>query len=168
MQREKNASNEPKPEPKEPSIDGEVTLEGNEQVDEQGRIVSVDAKPFIPGVQPMIPLNSTMTVYGKRRSGKSVFLRWFTFLYLRNFIPWFYCFTHTKHNLFFEGFMAASYVIPVFSADILHKIMARQETAINIYLSQRPDTPQPFNPRVCVFWDDYNGKVRNNSLWCSW
>jgi len=92
------------------------------------------------------------------RSGKSVFLRWFTYLYLRNFIPWFYCFTHTKHNLFFEGFMAASYVIPVFSADILHKIMTRQETAINIYLSQRPDTPQPFNPRVCVFWDDYNGK----------
>jgi len=62
MQREKNASEE---EPKEP--EGEVTLEGNEQVDEQGRIVSVDAKPFIPGVQPMIPLNSTMTVYGKRR-----------------------------------------------------------------------------------------------------
>lgn len=54
----------------EPRNASELGGEGNssEQVDEIGRILSVDARPFIPGIQPEIPLNSTMTVYGKRRS----------------------------------------------------------------------------------------------------
>lgn len=99
-----------------------------------------------------------MSVYGKRRSGKSVFLRWFAFHALREWIPWYFCFTHTKHNMFFEGFMPSRYVIPRFSAGILGDIMELQEKKIKLFLDQPPDHPNPLNPRVCVFWDDYNGR----------
>lgn len=66
--------------------------------------------------------------------------------------------------MFFEGFMPARYVIPVFSATVLRQIMSTQEKAIEIYLAQKADSPTPFNPRVGVFWDDYNGKVRNHNF----
>lgn len=137
-----------------------------EPVDEKGRILDVEAQEFIPGVQPPIPLNSTMSVYGKRRSGKSVFLRWFVDRYIKYYIPWYYCFTHTKHNMFFEGFMPAKFVIPQFSAFVLQTIMDGQALAIKTFLAQPEDHPNPFNPRVCVFWDDYNGKdiVFNDKL----
>lgn len=133
-------------------------MDGGTSVNEKGEVITVKMNKFVPGVSPPIPLNSTMTCYGKRRSGKSVFLRWFAFHALRPYIPWYYTFTHTKHNLFFEGFMPAKFVIPEFSADILQMVMDRQKEALDTYLAQDPEDPNSLNPRMCLFWDDYNGK----------
>lgn len=127
-------------------------------LNERFQVVTVTPNEFIPGENPEIPLNSTFTVYGKRRSGKSVFLRWYVHHALREWIPWYWCFTHTKHNMFFEGFMPAKFVIPEFSADILELIMERQKQAIDHFLKQEPNDPNCLNPRACIFWDDYNGK----------
>lgn len=143
---------------------GELAEEGTGEdtgiiVDERGRVIDFPVRKFIPGVQPIIPLNSTMTVYGKRRSGKSVFLRWFTHHALRQFIPQFWTFTQTRHNLFFYGFMPKKFVIPEFPLGSLNLIMTRQETAINLATRQiMKKMSNPLNPRACVFWDDYSGK----------
>lgn len=102
-----------------------------------------------------------MTVYGKRRSGKSVFLRWFVFLYLRVLIPFMYAFTYTKHNSFLESFMPGQYVSTEFSPERLEGIMRRQRKAITLYLNSFENEGKfkdRINPRVAVFWDDYNGK----------
>lgn len=131
-------------------------------LNERGEIIDVKRNKFVPGVSPKIPLNSTMTVYGKRRSGKSIFLRWFTICYLRFWIPWFWCFTHTKHNYFFEGFMPSKFIMADFSGDILEEIMKRQITGILTAVKQKQGTINPLNPRACVFWDDYNGNVSRN------
>jgi hypothetical protein len=37
-------------------------------------------------------------------------------------------------------------------------IMERQRAALEVFLAQPRNAPKPFNPRSCVFWDDYNGK----------
>lgn len=55
--------------------------------------------------------------------------------------------------------MASKFVIPEFSAGALKDIMSRQEAHIAVYLRQDP-RKQRINPRACVFWDDYNGKVK--------
>lgn len=105
-------------------------------------------------------MNSTMTVFGKRRSGKSVFLRWFSYHALRPFIPYFYAFTYTKHNSFMESFMPSDFIYEDFSPDALKSIMKRQKAGIKIYLDHFEDEKYKdrINPRVAVFWDDYNGK----------
>lgn len=110
-----------------------------------------------------------MTVYGKRRSGKSVFLRWFAFLYLREFVPFFYAFTYTKHNSFLESFMPSNYVSTEFSPERLDAIMDRQKKGVKMYLDSFGNEGKykdRINPRVAVFWDDYNGKdiVFNDAL----
>ena len=54
--------------------------------------------------------------------------------------------------------MPSKFIIPTFSGDILQMIMDRQIQAIETFLKQKSDDPMLFNPRVCIFWDDYNGK----------
>jgi len=128
-------------------------------VDEKGKVTQVKINDFIPGVAPFIPFNSTVTCYGKRRSGKSVFIRWFMHEALREYVPWFYVFTKTKHNRFFEGFMPEKFILPIFNDEILEMIMERQKKAMKIYNSQDPDEGDDvLNPRLCLIWDDYNGK----------
>lgn len=56
--------------------------------------------------------------------------------------------------------MPDKFVIPTFSDDMLQMIMDRQKLALDIYLSQDEDDPNSLNPRACIFWDDYNGKVK--------
>lgn len=132
-------------------------------LNEKGLVTEVRVRPFIPGKQPKIPLNSTLTVYGKRRSGKSVFLRWFTHHALREHIPYYFAFTYTKHNSFLEGFMPSHAVFTEFTGEALQQIMNRQKKAIEEHLKMvalREDDPnvELLNPRVAVFWDDYNGR----------
>lgn len=124
-----------------------------------GMISTARVNKFIPGVSPEMPLNSTITVYGKRRSGKSVFHRWLELTYLRYHIPQFWTFTQTKHNLQFESYMPSKFIIPGFTENTLKMVMARQKVAIQEYLKH----PLEVNPRACIIWDDYNGKnVRFN------
>lgn len=134
-----------------------------EEEDEQDDNLDVDndrnfiteqalAKPFILGEQPEMPLFVTITIYGKRRSGKSFFLR-YLFDFYRDQFPWVWVFTYTKHNKFFEAFIPSKFVIKSFSASALLKIMDRQTQALKIALKE----DKKFNPRAAIIWDDYNG-----------
>ena len=116
--------------------------------------------PFVPGISPPMPLNSTLTVFGKRRSGKSVWLRWLVFEYLRPLIPYYYAYTYTKHNSFLEAFMPSAYVFTDFKSETLRALMDKQKEAVLLYLKHFDDEKfkDRINPRIAVFWDDYNGK----------
>lgn len=98
------------------------------------------------------PVDITITGIGKRRSGKTEWLKWVLLRGFRQELPWGWTFTKTKHNKQFMLFMPGRYIIPNFSADMLEQIKRRQVKAIELYL-KNPD----FNPRTFVIWDDYNG-----------
>lgn len=111
----------------------------------------VNVNPFVPLVSPELPLFITITIYGKRKSGKSVFLRWLLSFY-RSYLPWIWVFTKTKQNCFYEAFIPSKSIIPNFNSTRLRQIMDSQVKALSVHL-QNPD----FNPRIGVCWDDYNG-----------
>lgn len=114
---------------------------------------------FIPGTSPDISLFSTVTVYGKRKSGKSVWVKWFLQAY-KEYIPWFWVFTLTQLNSFYESFIPEKFIIPEFDADALLRIMERQTVA----RKAAELTLGKVNPRACVIWDDYNGSdIKYNS-----
>lgn len=107
--------------------------------------------PFVPLESPELPLFITISIYGKRKSGKSVLLRWLLTFY-RSYLPWIWAFTKTKQNSFYECFIPSKFVIREFSAGELRRIMNSQIAALDEHL-RHPD----FNPRIGVIWDDYNG-----------
>lgn len=109
---------------------------------------------FVPGESPEISPFSTITVYGKRKTGKSVFVKWHMQAF-RHMIPWGWTFTKTKFNSFWATFMPERYILNEFNAGILQQIMDRQEQALTLYHEQPEDTD--FNPRCFVNWDDYMG-----------
>lgn len=116
---------------------------------------------FVPQVTPKISNFSTVSIYGKRKSGKSVFAKWFLQAF-RHIIPWGWTFTKTKFNSFWATFMPDKFILGDFNADLLQQIMDRQEIAIQYYLSQ-DDKNDPFNPIAFVCWDDYMGnEIRFN------
>lgn len=74
----------------------EKDLKGKYSEDET-RFVNFAPRRFIPGVQPVIDLLSTITVYGKRRTGKSVWVKW-VLQYYKQYFPWLWVFTKTRQN----------------------------------------------------------------------
>jgi len=117
---------------------------------------STDLPPvnqFVPGTSPQISLFSTISVYGKRRTGKSQFLKWNMVEAYRHFIPWGWCFTETGFNGFYASFFPRSYIISEFNADVMQMIMDRQKAARGV-----AEDDQSFNPRIVVIWDDYSGQ----------
>lgn len=120
---------------------------------------SIVLNKFVPGVAPKINLFATVTVYGKRKSGKSVFCKWFLQAFKHEF-PWYWVFTFTKFNLFYEGFVPGKFVMTSFKSDDLYAIMARQIKAIKLHEQQvANDIPEKdrINPRAALVWDDYMG-----------
>lgn len=122
--------------------------------------IKVKPKPFVPGKCPEIPLNSTITGFGKRKSGKTEFLKWFIQFY-KQWLPWGWAFTRTSHNKQLGLIMPNKYIFPVFDADVFDEIKSRQVDAINAYLRD-----PSLNPRAFIIWDDYSGHdvVYNDSL----
>lgn len=144
------------------------------QEEEQGEGITFDTdtfksadmiQQFEPGINPKIDLDSTITVYGKRRTGKSVFGKWCLQVF-RKEIPWWWTFTLTKFNSWYATFMPNKFIMGEFSADILGQIMKRQKKAVKLYLKQVLEgNPDPINPRAGVIWDDYMGNdVRFNKM----
>ena len=127
----------------------------------------IDAPPplqeFKPGIDPDISLFSTVSIYGKRKSGKSVFIKDFL-QYYKSFYPWYWVFTLTQLNSFYASFIAENYVIPEFDAEMMEKIMERQAVARKKCEEQiQRGDKEITNPRAVVIWDDYNGNdVRYN------
>ena len=119
--------------------------------------IDINLQEFIPGVQPEIPLNSTISIYGRRRSGKSEFAKWLVQGF-KEHIPWWWTFSKTKHNSFWSAVMPDKFIIGDFDADVLNKIKQRQVEALDLYTAGKI-----MNPHAVVMWDDYNGKdIRYN------
>lgn len=109
---------------------------------------------------PKISVFSTVSIYGKRKTGKSVWIKWFLQAF-KHMIPWFWTFTKTKFNSFWESFMPGKFIIGNFSADVLQEIMDRQVTAIDAAMEVPPD--QSINFLAGINWDDYMGnEIRFN------
>lgn len=115
-------------------------------------ITNLPLNEFIPGINPDIGVFTTVTVYGKRKSGKSVFIKWFLQFY-KHEIPWYWVFTLTQLNSFYESWIAEKFIIPSFNPEALTRIMQRQAKA-----REMSEHKPGLNPRACVIWDDYNGK----------
>lgn len=120
---------------------------------------------YVPGKQPKMSIFSTRTVYGKRKTGKSIFMKWDLQAYLHE-IPWGWAFTLTKFNSFIASFMPKKFIMDEFSAGILRLIMKRQELALKQYIKEIQDgRSDPKNPISLIVWDDYMGNdVRFNKM----
>jgi len=92
--------------------------------------------------------NSTITVYGKRGTGKSFFVRWWLYNY-QDIYPWGWVFTKTKNNRFYESFIPESRIFEGYSPVVLSKIVDRQKITQSMML--RGDD---VNPLAFVIWDD--------------
>lgn len=114
---------------------------------------------YVPMVSPEQSLLSTMSVYGKRGSGKSVFLKWFC-QYFKDEFPYIYVFTKTAINGFYKGFVPEEFIMDHLSESRLLKILARQEKALDLF--HRSDGQ--INPKVLVIMDDENENVRYSSV----
>lgn len=77
---------------------------------------NVPVQEFEPGVHPETKAFYTVTVYGKRRSGKSVFMKWFLQFY-KHLYPWAWCFTLTKMNSWYASFMPKKFILEDFSPE---------------------------------------------------
>lgn len=102
-------------------------------------------------VQTM-PLNLTITGIGKRKSGKTEFMKYLLTKGYRDELPWGWAFTHTRHNKQMALFMPEKYILSEFKKDTLAAILMRQKIALAEYLKN-----PLLNPRAFVIWDDYNG-----------
>jgi len=107
---------------------------------------------FVPNQFPKMKLNATITVYGAGGTGKSFFCRWYLDGY-KDYFPWGWCFTKTKHNDQYQIMMPDRYIIKQFNAELLTKIKERQMKAREIAV--KPDSD--FNPLAFLIWDDYMG-----------
>lgn len=112
--------------------------------------------PFIPLEQPPMKLLTTISIYGKRRSGKSVWVKWFC-QHIKSEFPYIYVFTKTKINNFYRTFIPENYIFDHLSERKLRYILARQEKAIEMY-HKDPE----LNPRTLVIIDDENENIRYN------
>lgn len=142
---------------REPSFD-EKDLKGRFDP-EKNRFTDFKPRRFIPGVQPEIDLFSTITIYGKRRTGKTVFVKWML-QYYKNYFPWVWIFTKTRQNNHYASFCPEKFIIQSFDADKLTSIMNRQKVWVKEYLDKGE-----LCPRACIIWDDYSGQdIRFNNV----
>lgn len=120
--------------------------------------IDIRPLPFVPGISPEIPLNSTVSVYGRRRSGKSEFTKW-CLQGIKQHVPWWWTFSLTKHNSFWSTVMPDKFIIGHFDDTMLERIKERQKDALDEFVKGKIQ-----NPHAGIIWDDYNGRdIRYNS-----
>jgi hypothetical protein len=105
-------------------------------------------KKFRIRVDPEIPTNSTISIYGKRKTGKSFWIRWYMFNN-KELYPWGWVFTNTENNEFFPSFVPKSKILGRYSDYNLNKIIERQNMMESTYLKYGN-----VNPLAFVIWDD--------------
>lgn len=118
---------------------------------------------YEPLTAPKQSLLSTMAIYGRRGSGKSVFVKWFC-QYIKGEFPYIYVFTKTKINGFYASFIPEKFIMDHLSDEKLRKILKRQEVALEkFHKSAGESGGDPYiNPRVLVIIDDENENIRFN------
>lgn len=100
---------------------------------------------------PIMPPNCTISVYGKRGTGKSFWVRWHLYNH-RDIFPWGWVFTKTKNNRFYESFIPKEKILGPYTPYNLNKIIERQLSMQSAYLKFGD-----INPLAFVVWDDALG-----------
>lgn len=129
------------------------------------RHARIQIKPFIPGhTPPNNKIFQTITVYGRRRTGKSVFIKWDMQAY-KHLIPWWWAFTKTQLNSYYETFIPKKFILDDISSHQLEEIMERQRVARMLMEEADEKGLRPINPLIGIVWDDVSGKdIRYNEI----
>lgn len=104
-------------------------------------------------VKPKFNLFAAISIYGKKKTGKTVFIRYLLY-HMRQYYPWAWCFTKTKVNMTYQRVMPDKFVFDNYSNEMLQKVCGRQLAARDFFMKQ----PKRFNPRAILIWDDCLGK----------
>jgi len=94
-------------------------------------------------------LDFTIVLYGKRRTGKSHFIRWICFQF-RPYFPFVIVFTKTKQNGMFQTMFPDSLILEEFDDNFINKLLDTQKQRKKDAMSK---TPVP-NYRMMIIFDD--------------
>jgi hypothetical protein len=94
----------------------------------------------------------TIGAFGKRREGKSFFLRWVLY-HLRTKIPRIYVFTNTRLNGFWQEFVPEDKIFDGYSPGVMHTIIKNQVKIIE-WMIAHPEEGKNINPYVVVVLED--------------
>jgi len=109
----------------------------------------INPRPFRVRKDPELKFNSSITVFGKRGTGKSFFIKWFLTNY-KDIYPWYFVFTLTKFNNQYGSYLNNCYIYNGWKPDVVQLIMNRQELIRKIWQKN----PKKINPLICVVLDD--------------
>ena len=107
--------------------------------------------PYKIREDPIMKPNCTISVYGRRGTGKSIWVQWHMFNH-KDLFPWGWVFTKTKNNKFYESFVPKSKILGEYTPYNLNKIVERQKDMESLYLKFGD-----INPLAFVIWDDALG-----------
>lgn len=162
---EKHVPKKPKPNPSAKRKRGEdeegvnPSKKPNNELNNDQKLETLVVNDFVPFVSPKQPLLSTVSVYGRRGSGKSVFLKWYT-QHLKEEFPYIYVFTKTKLNGFYAGFVPERYIMDHISEEKLLELIDRQTKAMDLFHK----SDGAINPRILVIMDDENENIRYSKV----
>jgi hypothetical protein len=109
----------------------------------------ISPRPFKVRKDPQLKFNSAITVFGKRGTGKSFWIKWFLTNY-KDVFPWFYVFTLTKFNRQYASYLNDHFIFDGYKPWVIDQIMSRQKLARRIW----EKNPFKYNPRICIILDD--------------
>jgi hypothetical protein len=99
----------------------------------------------------LITLDSTVSIFGKRNTGKSFYARYLLYL-LKDYLPWGWCLTNTPHNGWWQQMIPEKRIFHGWRPDVIKGIVEDQKKRI-----RRTD----INPFVFIILDDI---VSDNAL----
>jgi hypothetical protein len=98
-----------------------------------------------------ITLDSTVSIFGKRNTGKSFYARYLLYI-LKDYIPWGWCLTNTPQNGWWQQMIPEKRIYKGWRPDLIKKIMEIQRERIR---------NKEINPFVFIILDDI---VSDNAL----
>jgi hypothetical protein len=98
-----------------------------------------------------ITLDSTITLFGKRNTGKSFYARYLLSI-LQPYFPWGYCLTNTPHNGWWQNMIPEKRIYTGWRPDLIIKIMEMQLKRVR---------DKEINPFIFIILDDI---VSDNAL----
>lgn len=109
----------------------------------------ISPRPFKIRQDPELKFNSAVTVFGKRGTGKSFWVKWFLTNY-KDVYPWFFVFTLTKFNNQYASYLNENCIFEGYKPWVIERIMNRQKAARKIW----ERNPKQYNPLICIILDD--------------
>lgn len=107
--------------------------------------------PYEMRKNPKMDANCTISVYGKRKTGKSIWTKWYMHNH-KDVYPWGWVFTKTRNNKFWENMVPKDKILGEYTPYNLQKITERQKEMMSMYIKG-----MDVNPLAFVIWDDALG-----------